>query len=72
MYRFNSGEHIDEIVDKIGCDRHRVAKGVPCFEIRYNDGRGKPGPAVCGSRIKKAGFNGKINPISISRTKVRN
>lgn len=67
-YEVNSGKHIDDIVDRTSCLIHTAPKGYPCFSIRYDDGKGTDGPAVCGPRIKAAGFNGIINPNSLSRS----
>lgn len=64
----NSGEHIDDIVFGTICSIHGAEKGTPCFHIYYDDGKGTKAPAVCGPRIRKAGFNGEINPISLSRS----
>jgi len=68
LQKQNSGEHIDEIVVTTMCTTHGAEKGIPCFYIRYDDGKGTTSPAVCGPRIKKAGFNGEIHPSSLSRT----
>ena len=62
----NTGEHIDDIVNRTTCEKHKVPKGVPCFHIHYDTAE-KYGPAVCGPRITKAGFNGSIQPSSLSR-----
>lgn len=65
--RPNSGEHIDYIVSQTACDKHNAPQGYACFEIRYNSRRGETSPAVCGTRIKNAGFVGEITPSSLSR-----
>jgi hypothetical protein len=67
-HEVNSGKHIDDIVIRTSCNQHTAPKGWPCFEVRYDDGKGTIGPAVCGIRIKAAGFNGIINPNSLSRS----
>jgi hypothetical protein len=66
-YIHNTGEHIDDIVDQTSCDKHNATQGVPCFQVKYGSGfaKGEFGPGVCGSRIKKAGYNGKIDPSSL-------
>lgn len=64
----NSGKHIDDIISRTACAHHYAAQGFPCFTVKYDDGKGTYGPAICGSRIRKAGFNGIINPVSLSRS----
>lgn len=65
--RPNDGEHIDDIIDSTSCVKHKASKGNPCFTIRYDNGKGEDGPCICNSRAKKAGFDGKIHPTSLSR-----
>jgi len=66
----NSGKHIDEIVNQTACDKHNAKEGTPCWYIKYDRkqrlNHSERGQAVCGDRIKKAGFIGRINPISLS------
>lgn len=66
-YKQNDGEHIDEIIDRVDCAKHNAAKGFPCFKIYYDNGRVEHGPGICGTRVTKAGFNGKIQPSSLSQ-----
>lgn len=63
----NTGEHIDDIISRTACVRHDAQIGQPCFLIYYNNKRGEIGPAICNSRVAMAGFNGKIQPGSLSR-----
>jgi len=63
----NTGKHIDFIISQTDCDKHNAPKGYACFEVRYDSRRGERGSAVCGTRIKDAGFDGEINPSSLSR-----
>ena len=65
--KVNSGEHIDYIINLISCEKHEAPKGYACYEIHYNSKRGETSSAVCGTRIIEAGFNGEINPSSLSR-----
>lgn len=64
----NNGKHIDDIIDRTSCDTHNATTGTACFYIRFDGGKGDNGPAICGTRIRKAGFNGKIHPNSLSRS----
>jgi hypothetical protein len=66
----NTGVHIVEVLERTACERHKVPKGIPCFLIYY-DTRENYGPAVCGGRVVKAGFNGTINPSSLSKSSKR-
>lgn len=70
--QYNSGEHIDDIINRYACDDCKVPHGTPCFSVRYGNGKGERGPAVCGKRIRRAGFNGKIHPSSLSRSVTKN
>lgn len=63
----NSGRHILDIIFRTICMKHNAPKGVPCFKIHYHNGKGKYGPAICGTRVIKAGFNGKIHPNSLGQ-----
>lgn len=60
----NPGIHISRIVTETPCPKHRASMGVPCWIIPTNTLRGFY-PAVCGKRIKRAGFIGKISPQSM-------
>lgn len=66
-YKPNSGKHIIYIINRIPCLKHGAPKGVPCFTICY-DKKNEHGPAICGSRVIRAGFNGQINPNSLGQT----
>jgi hypothetical protein len=66
-YQPNSGRHVDDIVSRTSCEKHNAPEGIPCFYIRSDKVSSDQGLAVCGSRIRKAGFNGKIHPKSLSQ-----
>ena len=62
----NDGRRIERIVEGTSCGKHSASVGIPCWAV---DG-GTPGNfvvGVCGSRIREAGFNGKISPAAIRR-----
>lgn len=63
-YDTNSGQHIDEVIDRVHCNYHEAPIGRACWYVRYDNGV-EEGPAVCGERIRAAGFNGKIQPSSL-------
>lgn len=69
---YNSGKHIDDIVERTTCTKHNATPGFACFSVLYGSGTGEYGPAVCGNRIKNAGFNGEIHPSSLSRSVTKN
>ena len=65
----NTGKHLRDLIERVGCGRHQVPKGVPCYHLPKNvRGDGGYYPGACGVRIKKGGFVGKISPQSM-RTK---
>lgn len=66
-YQHNSGEHIDDIINRTVCDKHDAPEGIPCFYLYYDRRSENRGPAVCGERAKKAGFDGEIDPRSLSQ-----
>lgn len=75
----NDGKHLHDIIGRTVCSKHGAEHGDPCFTIHYDapidgpDGREVTGPAICGKRVIAAGFNGKINPASLSlKAKGRN
>lgn len=60
----NDGRHIKKVILSTSCKKHDAANGQPCYVIPndlwvYYHG-------VCGSRIKKAGYNGTITEKSLS------
>jgi len=67
IYQSNSGEHIDDIISRTICDKHDAPEGIPCFYLYYDKVSQNRGSAVCNERIKKAGFNGEIDPRSLSQ-----
>lgn len=62
---YNNGKHIDEIIASTICDVHNGGRGIACFYVFLGTKGGEASEAICNSRIKKAGFNGKIQPSSL-------
>lgn len=62
----NNGEHILTILGTTDCKKHEASFLSPCWYILPGaENQAVPFlPAVCGARIKKAGFNGKISESS--------
>lgn len=60
----NEGKHINHIVNTTRCENHSSQEHVPCWAIEG----GKIGNVVigvCNKRIKAAGYNGTISPMSL-------
>lgn len=62
----NDGEHVSYICNQTECPKHRVDKGTPCWSI-YQSDTGRYLPALCGIRIKRAGFVGSISQLSLNK-----
>lgn len=62
----NDGRHINGIIGNTTCKKHKAEAGVACWDV-YVTASQRFAPAVCGSRIKRAGYNGKISPSSLSQ-----
>jgi hypothetical protein len=61
----NDGKHIHFVMTTTSCKKHSAVTGDPCYIV--NSGTGSPATellGVCGVRIKRAGFNGKISETS--------
>lgn len=65
----NDGKRIESIINSTACGKHQADRGVACWSVATriveSDFSERYGLAVCGRRIKKAGFNGKIDPRSL-------
>lgn len=64
MFLDNDGKHIHHILTTTDCPDHMRNIGDPCWYIMNGISWGY-GSAVCGSRIRAAGYNGEITPTSI-------
>lgn len=64
----NQGQHLHRTIGNTTCGDHKADIGAPCWVLPSNRSFGSFYYAICGKRIKKAGFIGKISPESI-RTK---
>lgn len=61
----NTGVHLHSLIERTGCGIHKVPAGVPCHTLPNNVIPETDYVAVCGSRIKRAGFNGRISAQSM-------
>ncbi len=61
----NDGKHVATILNRTNCDKHQASTGIPCWNIPI-EGFGYLA-AVCGLRIKRAGYNGKVTPTSLQQ-----
>ena len=65
--RPNEGRHIHNIINRTTCAKHNATEGQPCFTITYDAAIYGQGFAICGARVLRAGFNGRVNPSSLNR-----
>lgn len=65
----NDGKHINNIIQNHTCGRHAKDAGVPCYTLFNSFGKLN---GVCGKRIFKAGYNGKISLTSMQLKKSSN
>lgn len=61
----NTGVHLHALIERTGCGIHSVPAGVPCHTLPNNVNPETDYVAACGSRIKKAGFIGRISAQSM-------
>lgn len=61
----NPGTHIARIIKETVCRKHNADVGAPCWAIASNMSPLGHHKAVCGKRIKRAGFIGQISPQSM-------
>lgn len=62
----NNGKHLYRAIDNTSCGVHKAPAGVPCWAMQ-KQAEGTEGyyGAICGKRIRKAGFVGKISASSM-------
>jgi hypothetical protein len=61
----NTGVHLHSLIERTGCGIHSVPAGIPCHTLPNNVDPQTDYVAACGSRIKKAGFVGRISAQSM-------
>jgi hypothetical protein len=62
----NHGQHLHRAIEKTSCDRHNAPTGVPCWHMpKQAEGTEGYYASICGKRIRKAGFIGKISASSM-------
>lgn len=59
----NDGKHVAQILAGIACKKHKAPAGDPCWYVPFGTKAGYAA-ALCGARIKLAGFNGTITAVS--------
>lgn len=58
---------VDKVIDFTACDRHDAKEGYPCFwATAYTSDNTIQG--ICNTRALRAGYNGYINPRSLTRS----
>ena len=65
----NDGVHIRAIIEGTSCEKHHAERNVACWDI-YVGAISDWAPAICGARVRKAGFVGTISPTSMSQGSV--
>ena len=55
---------IDRAVETTKCSKHKAVEGIACWTIIGSED-GRFHQAICGQRIRRAGFVGKIKPESM-------
>jgi hypothetical protein len=58
---------IDVVMSASHCKKHKAELDKPCWVLPIKNGRGEA-PAVCGARVKRAGFNGGVRVSSNNQT----
>lgn len=61
----NTGMHLHALIQRTGCGIHNVPEGVPCYHLPNNLNKEAYYVGACGSRVKRAGYNGKVSPQSM-------
>ena len=67
MSLVNTGTHIADILRRTKCKKHNALENQPCWDVYYGYASGTA-PALCGARIKRAGYVGKISAMALQRT----
>lgn len=65
----NTGKHLHGVISRTSCGKHKVSEGIPCYTMPNNSALSS-NPfhyGICGVRIRKAGFVGKISAESMRR-----
>lgn len=66
MFLDNDGRHIASILERTTCKKHGAQEGAPCWNVRTGSANWSGFlAAICGARVKRAGFNGKVDPSSL-------
>lgn len=61
----NTGVHLHSLIERTECKTHNASKGVPCYHLPNNMQPEAYYVGACGKRVREAGFNGKISPMSM-------
>lgn len=64
MSFIDDGIFIPTIMKETECDRHQAGVGTACWGV-YISITNRVAPAVCGRRIRKAGYAGQISAESL-------
>lgn len=61
----NDGIHLHQIIASTPCAHHNAELGEGCWSI-FVGALESEAPAICGRRVKLAGYTGQISPKSLS------
>lgn len=64
----NDGNNIWTVTSRSACNVHGAQVDEPCWNVFPLTDPLTTQPAVCGSRIRAAGFVGVISPLSLRKT----
>lgn len=64
----NDGKSIWTVIARSACNVHGAQVDDPCWVVKPLTDPFLNQIAVCGSRIRAAGFNGVISPLSLRKT----
>ena len=67
MFIENAGVHLHDAINTTVCAKHNVDIVVPCWSVSNGSGDTiRNYASICGSRIRRAGFSGKVTAQSLS------
>lgn len=65
MAKHNDGKHIIDVVSRAECKQHAAPVGIPCWNVFPDSQSEASARAVCGSRIRSAGYVGRISETAM-------
>lgn len=65
VFVHNHGQHMHRAIGSTTCGKHKADIGMPCWVLPNSKDVDKFHYGICGKRILKAGFIGKVSPQSM-------